>query len=966
MAVSRAHRRLKLEELEPRVAPAVAFLYDAGASFISPQWFETLQPSGRASAPMAQQTDGLEGLSDALSAGLASEWIVQLSGDVLGMVRSVSDAAAFLAAQSAPFTVVEGLGMAGQMLLRSAEVGLSVAEDWLRSSGSFAYYEPNGLSRFDVLPNDANFAKLWALDNTGQTGGTLDADIDAPEAWSVTTGSPGIVVAVIDTGVDYTHPDLAANIWTNPREIPGNGVDDDGNGFVDDVHGYNFARNNGDPMDDNGHGTHVAGTIAAVGDNGIGVTGVNWTSSIMALKFLDSRGSGTISNAVRAINYATMMQTRYGVNVHVTNNSWGSYTSSQSLRDAIASSGNAGILFVAAAGNDGFNNDVTPLYPSGYNLNNIIAVAATDQNDLLARFSNYGTTSVDLGAPGVSIYSTRPQGAYGYLSGTSMATPHVTGVVALAWAAAPDAAAQTIRAAVFAGTDPVSSLAGKVATGGRLNARGALDALSAKPVVTVTATDPSASEQGAEPGVFTIARTGSTASALTVYYALSGTATHGVDYQSLPSAVTIAAGASSAVITIKPIDDALVEGNETVVFTIADAAAYTVGPRDSATVIIADNDSERRVFVSSDVPRTIPDLFTITSLLEIPDSLAISDLDVTVNISHTYDADLTVFLIGPSGVSVKLFAGVGGRGDNFTNTTLDDEAARPISSGSAPFSGTYRPQGKLSAFDGKSLQGTWTLWISDTTVLDSGVLNSWSISVAGQPVVPAPAQTSAKALLAKMRQPTNGVGRVLAEFFGVEVLPSLDGGKVVAAGSSARPAGASPARFYSMSDVVLFLGDPGRPAPAAGGSVLAPVSCVDRMAPSEALWGARRPLQSIGIGASAGGGASLGAGRILLGSSAMGRPALYPSPFAGLWVPFDPSGALSLFPAAGEAMGFQDSSALRDFGAAMDAFAFADVTADLSPAGEGLKSFASLAEMEKAADLPPQALSGTGRNETSS
>jgi subtilisin family serine protease len=210
------------------------------------------------------------------------------------------------------------------------------------------------------------------------------------------------MVGVIDTGIDYNHPDLAANVWTNPLEIPGNGIDDDGNGYVDDVHGYDFVNRDGDPMDDHGHGTHVAGTIAAVANNGIGVAGVSWHAKVMALKFLDAGGSGWVSDAVEALNYATDMGAK------ITNNSWGGGEYSTALRDAIAAANSAGAVFVAAAGNSANNNDATPFYPAGYEGPNVIAVAATDASDTLAVFSNFGRNTVQLGAPGVGIYSTVP------------------------------------------------------------------------------------------------------------------------------------------------------------------------------------------------------------------------------------------------------------------------------------------------------------------------------------------------------------------------------------------------------------------------------------------------------------------------------------------------------------------------------------------------------------------------------
>jgi subtilisin family serine protease len=258
----------------------------------------------------------------------------------------------------------------------------------------------------ETTPGDAEFARLWGLHNTGQnvngTSGTADADIDAPEAWDVTTGSSDVVVAVIDSGVDINHPDLQPNIWTNPGETPDNGIDDDGNGYIDDVNGWDFFINDNDPRDAHGHGTHVAGTIAAAGDNGIGVSGVSWSAKIMALRFLDAWGNGTTANAISAIEYASAM------GADIINNSWGSstYSPSQALKDAIEASG---ALVVCAAGNSGWNNDtLIQHYPSGYSSANIISVAASDQDDNRAAFSNYGPFSVDVAAPGTNIYSAAP------------------------------------------------------------------------------------------------------------------------------------------------------------------------------------------------------------------------------------------------------------------------------------------------------------------------------------------------------------------------------------------------------------------------------------------------------------------------------------------------------------------------------------------------------------------------------
>ncbi|HKY33808.1 MAG TPA: S8 family serine peptidase [Candidatus Polarisedimenticolia bacterium] len=333
---------------------------------------------------------------------------------------------------------------------------------------------PNWIVTLDLVPNDPNLPQLYGMINTGQTGGTADADIDADQAWSVTTGSRSVVVGVIDTGVNHLHPDLAANIWTNLGEIPGNNLDDDNNGFIDDVHGYDFVNNDGDPMDDHGHGSHCAGTIGAVGNNGIGVVGVNWEVSIMGLKFLSASGSGSTANAVRAVNYATMM------GADLTSNSWGGGAASPDLQAAIAAAGAAEIPFVAAAGNNSSNNDVTPHYPSNYDLANVIAVAATDHNDTVASFSNWGAVSVDLAAPGVNILSTVLGTNYQLFSGTSMATPHVAGAAALLKSRFPNIPAAQLKFALMNFTDkkpqlhptiapPAPAVWRPVASGGRLN-----------------------------------------------------------------------------------------------------------------------------------------------------------------------------------------------------------------------------------------------------------------------------------------------------------------------------------------------------------------------------------------------------------------------------------------------------------------------------------------------------------------
>jgi subtilisin family serine protease len=311
-------------------------------------------------------------------------------------------------------------------------------------------------------PDDPRLGELWGM-----------TSINAPVAWEKNHDSPTVVVAVIDTGVDYTHKDIAVNMWTNPGEIAGNNKDDDGNGINDDVFGAKFANNvaSGDPKDDNEHGTHCAGTIGAEGNNARGVVGVNWKIQIMALKFLDSTGSGSTNDAIRCIDYAIEQKSK-GVNVRVMSNSWGGGGESQALADAITRAEQAGILFVAAAGNESANNDLVPNFPSNYPNENVLAVAAINQSDQLAtRFSNFGATTVDIGAPGDGILSTVPGDEYATFSGTSMATPHVAGAAALALAH-PDhqsKSASEIKALLMKKVRPLGSLSGKCVAGGTLD-----------------------------------------------------------------------------------------------------------------------------------------------------------------------------------------------------------------------------------------------------------------------------------------------------------------------------------------------------------------------------------------------------------------------------------------------------------------------------------------------------------------
>lgn len=374
----------------------------------------------------------------------------------------------------------------GLRLARVSAADTMLAIEQLRARPDVLYAEPNYILRKTALPNDPRFSEQWSLRNTG----IPSADIDAEQAWDTTTGSANVVVGVVDEGIDINHTDLAANIWTNPADIAGNGVDDDNNDFVDDIHGWDFANNDntvydgpgttpeGDPID--GHGTHVAGVIGAVGNNGVGISGVNWQVRVLPLKFLGP-GGGTTANVIRAYDYARKLLQAWqssggtrGANVRVLNNSYGGRGNSQAALDAIRSLSDSGILFIASAGNEARDNDRFPVYPSGYNVPNLVSVGSSGFSGLPSSgFSNYGRRTVDMSAPGELILSTVPGNEYAPASGTSASAPHATGTVALLCAAFPQLTLQRLRAAlVYGGSQGFSQI---TSSGKKNNARSSLD-----------------------------------------------------------------------------------------------------------------------------------------------------------------------------------------------------------------------------------------------------------------------------------------------------------------------------------------------------------------------------------------------------------------------------------------------------------------------------------------------------------
>ena len=348
------------------------------------------------------------------------------------------------------------------------EMALALAQD-----PDVEYVEPNYIVEATAIPNDPIFSQQWALQNIGQNGGVAKADIDATTAWETTKGSKANVIAVVDTGVDYTHPDLRDNIWSAPKEFTVTFSQTDKITCPVGSRGYNVVANTCDPKDVAQHGTMVSGVITASGNNAAGVSGVNWTGSVMALAFMDSTGRGSVSNAIRAIEFAIQAKKALGdgANIRVLNNSWGGSGFSQALLDQILKAQAAGMLFVAAAGNTPTDLDAQPQYPASYtSAPNLITVAATDNKDALATFSAFGLKTVHAGAPGVSIATTAPGGQYQLVSGTSFSSPITAGVAGLVLAACPALETAALRKVILDSTDPIPALAGKTITGGRINA----------------------------------------------------------------------------------------------------------------------------------------------------------------------------------------------------------------------------------------------------------------------------------------------------------------------------------------------------------------------------------------------------------------------------------------------------------------------------------------------------------------
>ncbi|GAB4562576.1 MAG: S8 family serine peptidase [Haliangiales bacterium] len=591
----------------------------------------------------------------------------------------------------------------GRLAKLDLSAGVSVEAALVDLSGhpAIEFAEPNYIVHTTLTPNDPDFGQLYGLHNTGQSGGTPGADISAVNAWDTSVGSQDIVVGVIDTGIDYNHPDLAANMFVNPGEIPNNGVDDDGNGFVDDVHGINAITGSGDPFDDNDHGTHVAGTIGAVGDDGVGVVGVNWDVSLMGLKFLSGSGSGTTADAITCIDYAVDMKLNRGVNLRVLNNSWGGGGFSQALEDAIASANSADILFAAAAGNSSSNNDSSPHFPSSYDVDNVLAVASTDRFDGMSSFSSFGATSVDLGAPGSSILSTTPGNTYSVFSGTSMATPHAAGAAALILSVNDTLTATEVKDILMSTGDPVAALSGVTVSGNRINVEAALAAADPQPGFNLDVSPGSATINQGESASYGISTSSVLGFTGDVALSLSATPALNAAVSFTPNPVAVGASSTLTITT----DTATAAGDYTL--SVTGTSGAITKSRTVSLTVRPEGTIEKSFTNSTQVSLPDNDPVGVTSTIDVPDSLTISGTTVEVNITHTFIGDLIIDLTSPAGTTTRLHNREGGSTDNLNQT--------------------YNP----AAFNGENSAGTWTLSVSDNAGIDLGTLDSWTLTIIG-------------------------------------------------------------------------------------------------------------------------------------------------------------------------------------------------------------------------------------------
>jgi subtilisin family serine protease len=623
---------------------------------------------------------GFEGLEDRRM--LAAAWA---DGEILiqfansASVAERAQARGLVQGRAIEAIQTKAIGQNALGLLERVALGRGVSVEQaiqrLQNRSGVAFAEPNWKLSATAVSNDPYYTtsgRLWGMYGddagtaSGPTGTTNQFGSQAEKAWDAGfTGSKSVVVGIVDEGIDINHPDLQGNIWVNPFDKAGDGIDNDGNGYVDDVNGWDFVNNDNTVYDggtgDN-HGTHVAGTVGGVGGNGVGVAGVSWNVTMISTKFLGPNG-GYTSDVVRALDYLTDLKTRHGINVVASNNSWGGGGYSSALHSAIIRGAKAGILFVGAAGNNATNNDATANYPSNYSTlqgtstttaasyEAVIAVAALTSTGGLASYSNYGATTVDIAAPGSAIVSTLPGNTYGSYSGTSMATPHVTGAVALYAAAYPNATAAQARQAILGTARPTASVSGLTATGGRLDVAAALNA--APPVgISIAGGSIVEGNSGTTQLAFIVTLSAPAAGTVTVNSATGGgTATAGSDYVAQTSTLTFAPGETSKTILVDVIGDTTFESNETFGVTLSGASANARVQTASATGTITNDDVQ---------PPPVTPTLAITSASALENA---GWLRFTVTLSQALTTKVTVRFATTNGTAVA------GRTGDYTATS---------------------------------------------------------------------------------------------------------------------------------------------------------------------------------------------------------------------------------------------------------------------------------------------------------
>ncbi len=662
------------------------------------------------------------------SAGFADDRLLVTFADPAPSEKAIAALDALPAAES-----VTALGLGIYRVDLAAGVDFQKAITVFSSHKGVQSVARDSIVSVAQTPNDPRLSEQWAL-----------AKIGAARGWNATAGTGQTIVAVIDTGVDFTHPDLAANIWINRGEIAANGRDDDGNGYIDDVRGYDFSSNDANPMDETGHGTHVAGIVGAAGNNGVGVSGVNGRATIMALRFMDADGNGYTSDAVRAIDYAI----RNGAKI--LNNSWGGMTPDPTLAAAIERARSAGVIVMIAAGNETANNDSTASYPAAYarQSDNVVAVASTDSNDRLSYFSNYGSQTVKIAAPGESILSTALGGGYTTKTGTSMATPIISGALALLWDLHPTWTYSQILGKLATSVDTASGLSGKVTTGGRINLAKLLDAaapVTPTPPASVGLVGPkitSAVFGGATATSFHSVRVTFDKKISASTFTPSDVVLTGPNGRLAVTGVTAVAGSNNSVFDI-------------VFATQTAAGTYTaaIGPdiwdvqakrmdlngngigneaadRYTATAILGaaivpPTSNSRKTYASTATAVPVLDSRTTRLEIRVTDAFAVSDIRVNLDLVHGRMTDLHIRLRSPDGRTVNLF---NRRSLNLSGITFDDGAATGLNAKSLIRGASVRPEEVLSNFAGKAAKGTWTLEIFDLFAGQSGTVNSASLS----------------------------------------------------------------------------------------------------------------------------------------------------------------------------------------------------------------------------------------------